>query len=263
MISLLDLAFPAGVSANDDTYREVLLVYETKPNPPRYLGSGTGIDWEKPGLTLELFKLMEERLPVKFIFKRVPWKRGLYLVQTDQADGIFHASFKKERERLGVYPMKNGIPDHSRAVLVQNYVFYVRRSASVSWDGRILSHFEGNVGVPGGYSILDDLEKMGLPVEESKNHEINFTKLIGNRISVVADLENMADIYLERNRKWGDHIVKLSPPVKTKAYFLIFSHGFYDKNGELAQRIWNAIPEINASKRFRDLVKQYSKQNTP
>ncbi len=237
---------------------EVLLVYETKPNPPRYLGSGTAIDWEKPGLTLEMLRMVERYVPVKFSFKRVPWNRGLYLLETNQADGIFHASFKEERTKLGVYPMKEGKPDTSRAVLVQNYVFYKKKGSPFTWDGKAAANQKKAVGASAGYSIIDDLKKMGIPVEKAKTHEINFTKLMGDRIDAVADLENMADIYLERDRTWGDNIVKLAPPIKSKAYYLLLSQGFYQKHKDIAERIWNALATINGSEEFKALLQKYS-----
>ena len=69
------------------------LAYETTPNPPRHLGEGTAIDWNRPGLTLELLKRVGERLKVNLSFKRVPWMRGLLMLENGEIDGIFHASY--------------------------------------------------------------------------------------------------------------------------------------------------------------------------
>lgn len=77
-------------------------VYETRANPPRYLGEGTAINWDRPGLTLELLKELGRRLQINLKLERYPWKRGLYLAETGEADGIFHASYKPEREAIGV-----------------------------------------------------------------------------------------------------------------------------------------------------------------
>jgi hypothetical protein len=68
-------------SAKESLTPKVLLVYESSHNPPRALGTGTAINWKKPGLTLELIELVSEQTGIEFQFKRMPWKRALYLLE--------------------------------------------------------------------------------------------------------------------------------------------------------------------------------------
>ena len=51
------------------------VVYNNKGAPPRIMGDGTSIDWSKPGITLELFKMVEKRVGVPFQFKRTPIRK--------------------------------------------------------------------------------------------------------------------------------------------------------------------------------------------
>ena len=186
--------------------KTVTLVYEPIHNPPQALGRGTAIDWSKPGLTLELLRLVGKQLGVDFQFKRVPWKRGLYLVKKNQVDGIFHASYKEKREKVGGYPKREGAVDPQRSIFFQSYVLYTLKSSTVDFDGTEVVGIDGDIGVMSGYSIAEKLEKMGLSIDPSPTQEMNFSRLSSGKIEAFATLENMADDFLSRN---NDHFTSV------------------------------------------------------
>ena len=86
----------------------IRVVYFNKENPPRVMGSGASIDWAKPGISVELFKMVAQSVGVQFEYQRMPWKRCLYAVEHGMADTTFHASFKPARAKFGVYPTRDG-----------------------------------------------------------------------------------------------------------------------------------------------------------
>lgn len=234
----------------------VHLAYEEKPNPPRYYGSSLTTDWARPGLTLELLRMVGTTLAVRFEFRRMPWKRALYLLEQGDIDGLFHASFKEDRMAIARYPMADGRPDASRAVFTQSYLFYARESSGVRWDGATLRGVETPIGAERGYSIVDDLERLGYTVDAEKDQRLNLAKLVAGRIDAYAGLEGMTGAILRS----GDYptIVALAPPIVTKPYFLVFSHAFYDEDTALAERIWDAIGRLSNSPAFEALIPRYA-----
>lgn len=84
------------------------LALETKNNPPRVFGEGTSIYWPWPGETIELLCRAAAIAEVGIDFRRIPWTRGLHLLEFGRVDGLFHASFTAERQAIGVYPMAAG-----------------------------------------------------------------------------------------------------------------------------------------------------------
>ncbi len=248
---------PRQVNAETAEPTEVLIIYDTKANPPIIMGDGTKINWDKPGTTIELLRLVGDRLGIKVVFKRVPWNRGLFLVETNQTDGIFHASFKKTRLKIGVYPMKGGKHDQSRSILTHSYVLYKLRGSPVQWDGKDFTNVEGPIGATFGFAIVGDLEKMGFKVEEAKTPENSLRKLIHGRIAAYAELEGIVDPILEKNRDQFGDIEKVYPPLRSKAYYLMFSHGFYKNNRKVAERIWDEIKTVRNSEHFKLIVKRY------
>ena len=235
----------------------VRLAFEPVANPPRYYGEGTAIDWSRPGLTLELLKLVEKHLDITFSYQRMPWNRALYLLETNDLDGVFHASFVPERTKLGVYPMVNNQPNPTRAIFTQSYAFYRLRGSTFGWDGHTVSGADRPVGVTIGYSVANDLKKLGLTVEEDRGKEANFNKLLNGRISAFADLEHMTDLFIHRNPERFGAVEKINNPIIFKHYYLILSHGFYKSNPSLAENIWDAIHAIKESDAFVALLEKY------
>lgn len=228
-------------------------VYETQANPPRYLGTGTGINWDRPGLTLDLLRELGSRLRVTLVIKRFSWNRGLYLLETGEADGIFHASYKKERERIGVYPTtSDGTVDPSRAIFTQAYFLHVLRGSPVRWDGRAITGLDDKaVGATAGYSIIDDLDAMDVKVETGKIQGINLNKLVAGRIAAYAELENMAAAAIASDPAAYSDVVKLQPPLITKPYYLLLSHAFVDRDPALAEAVFDTIAQINADPTYQ------------
>ena len=187
-VCLLALLAPGGVLA--DSQVVLRIVYEETPNPPRHLGEGPLVP-DPPGITIDMLRLAAERLGIALELLRAPWNRGLYMVESGQADGIFHSSFKLDRLPIGVYPMDGDGPDESRAIFQQRYVFFVREGSGVTWDGEVLSGAVRPVGATAGYSVVDDLTALGLSVETERNQLINFRKLQEGRTDAYAELQTM------------------------------------------------------------------------
>jgi polar amino acid transport system substrate-binding protein len=250
----LALAACAGASAAADTV--VRLSFETKENAPRYFGEGTAIAAEKPGLTIELLRRVERRTGVRFEMQRVPWARSLYLLETNQVDGVFHMSFLPERTRFAAYPMRDGQPDRSRSIFTQSYYLYARRGARLAWDGERLAA-EGPIGTTRGYSVARRLEALGARVEQENDLPGSMRKVLAGRLAAYAELENMATRFLARHPDEMRDIVKLQPALRTEPYYLVLSKGFLAREPQLAERIWDAIGEVSRSSEFRDVEREY------
>ncbi|MBF0227110.1 MAG: hypothetical protein HQK76_16825 [Desulfobacterales bacterium] len=94
------------------------------------------------------------------------------------------------------------------------YVLYKLKGSPLQWDEttKTLSGIKQNIGAPRGYSIVDDLKKWNIPVEESPSTYNDFQKLLKDRLDGVAALELAGDFYLKKDSKFND-IEKVSPPL--------------------------------------------------
>jgi polar amino acid transport system substrate-binding protein len=230
--------------------------YETKRNPPGYLGEGTTIDRARLGLTVELLRLIEPRVGVRFEFQRVPWARSMYLLETNQVDAVFHGSYVDDRARIAAYPMRDGKPDAARAVFTQSYYLYARRGSRLAWDGKRLAA-EGPIGTTRGYSVARRLRELGARVEEENDPPSSMRKVLAGRLEAYAELENMATSVLAQHAGEMRDIVKLQPALRTEPYYLLLSKGFQAREPALAERIWSAIGEAVRSPEYRQLERKY------
>ncbi len=232
----------------------VRILYDVFENPPLINGNGTGIDPVRPGLAIELLRMASEQANIRIDLSRTPWQRGLYLIETGQADAIFASSYVEERLRYGVYPLKDGHPDTHRKLFDQSYRLYVRTGSGVGWDGKTLTNLHGPVGATPGYAVVPVLRAMGVQVEEEPSHISNLRKLVAGRLDAYAELDTHVRPLLRSNPKEFGGIVELSPPVLSKPYYLMFSKISYDRAPEVAERLWDAIALVNESAAYQDLL---------
>lgn len=233
----------------------VRIVFDINENPPLFYGNGTMIDPVRPGLTVEMLRMAGDRANIAIELSRTPWQRGLYLIETGQADAIFASSFVEERQSYGVYPLKAGRPDTRRKLFDQSYRLYIRSGSGVAWDGKALTNLQAPVGATTGYAVAEVLRAMGAAVEEEPSHIGNLRKLVAGRLDAYAELDTHIRPLLRSNPVEFGAIVELSPPVLTKPYFLMFSKIFYVKAPEVAERIWDAIAMVNESSAYQDLLR--------
>ncbi|MBE3659733.1 amino acid ABC transporter [Vibrio navarrensis] len=120
----------------------------------------------------------------------------------------------------------------------------------MDWDGEKLADTEQQIGAHLGFSIVNELKKKQLKVQEVKTTEQLFQMLELKRISTMAVQDTMAQQYIAIHNL--SNVKQVEPAITTKDYYLVFSHQFMEANAELAEKIWQEIEQV------RDDV--YSKQ---
>ncbi len=237
--------------------KTLTFVCEDKQDFPTIMGNGNTVLDEKPGMGVEAIRMLEKKVGITVIIKRIPWKRCLNELEKGKADGLFTASYKEKRKQFGIYPEKNGQVDPSKRFTASSYAFYKLKSTTLNFAGKDYSTFTGKVGGPLGYSIVDDLKKKGLQMEESASTEIDFKKLVATRLQAVAALELTGDYYLTTNNSFSAKIEKMNPLIVEKPYYFMVSHQFYAKDPGLAEKIFDAIVEIREDPNYKKKLAAY------
>lgn len=253
LLLVLLAAWPCDAVRADEPRPVVRVVFNTEPNPPIVYGSGTAIDPDKPSLIVELLRLVGARLGVEFQFQRVPWQRGLLMVETGQADAIFASSYNEERARYGAYPMKDGRLDGARRIYLQSYSLFVRRGSDIRFTGEAISGLKAAVGVQGGFAVAAQLEKMGVALDVESSPRDNLLKLMAGRIDAYAEIDTLAEAALRAEPDLAAGIEKVAPPLRITPYFLMMSKIYQQANPELVERIWDAIAEVRATSSYQAL----------
>lgn len=244
-------AWSSGVLAAET----IRAAYEDKSLPPYYTGATEEIDPVAPGVSVELMQEAAKAAGVEIKFVRMPWVRCLKSLQRGEVDVIFNSSFKEDRQDMGVYPMIGGKPDSSRRLATISYALYRLKGSAVAFTGTSITGLgDGPVGASTGYSIIEDLARLGVKTEEAADTMANFKKLASKRIPAVAAQDVQADPLLAD----FPSIEKVMPLMVSKDYFVMASHQFYAKRQDVAERLWAKIAEVR-EKRSAAIYAKYSR----
>ncbi len=226
-----------------DAPKEFRFCYENKEIYPYYTGEGVEVPASKPGASIEVLQQLDAETPeIDFRYERSPWKRCLYNLELGVVDGLI-GSYQPERERIGVYPRRQGELDFSRAINTSSsYCLFLRRGASQGWDGE---NFTGKwpypIAVPFGYSVADFIRDKGLDVYEAKDRKLALLLLQNGRASGAALLCEPAIHLLDRRSADYPDVVLHQPPLEIRGAYLLFSKDFYQENQVLAEQLWDRI----------------------
>ncbi|MEH6632745.1 MAG: transporter substrate-binding domain-containing protein [Halopseudomonas aestusnigri] len=234
------LSMGAGLTTSDASQLKLRIGYNENSSYPHFLGNGP-LPANPPGLSIDIIEFIADELSFDIEFLRMPGRRVLHELKANRLDAAFIFSFKHERQEFGVYPMAGAAPDSNRRLAVLTYVLYKPAGSDLNWTGERFENLRGAIGANAGYSIVADLRKRGVLVEEAKSTLNNFTKLRNGRIEAVADQEIVADAYLKKNNLNG--VEKNQNPLVTKDYFMIFSHKFSNTHPEMRDKVWQLIAE--------------------
>lgn len=210
---------------------------------------------DRSGLNMVMMRLMEPHVGRRIVVDLQPWRRCLVSLQEGRVDGAFKASFREDRLKFGLYPMQGAKPDPHRHMLEESYHLYRMKGTPVDWDGARFANASGPVGAQSGFSIIEQLRGQGLEVDDgAKAAEIIFDKLQRGRIVAAALQTNQGDHALASNPALAARIEKVGPPLAVKAYYLMLSRQFVEKNPALAERVWAAVAQVRESGEYKQAV---------
>ena len=251
--------FMSTITVVDVAHSEILelnFAYADLEQPPYIYGEGKDIPIN-PGVVVDMLKIVDQRMPgLKINFVRLSWKRCLQYLHLGNVDGIFNASFLPERLQNGVYPTLDGQPDLTKRLVTISYGIYTLDNSLITWDGQNFMHLNGLVGVNRGFSVISNLKKMGVPLQEVDSVSQNFLKLQLGRIEAVLAQNVTAYAVLQKQDRFKG-ISQLSIPFITKPYYLMLSHQFVKKHREVAEQIWKEIENVREAE-FDNLMANYT-----
>lgn len=225
--------------------KAITLCYEDEDAFPWMLKHGKG-------LNSVLLEQVAASLSIDLKLVGTSWKRCLLDVESGQVNGSVAASYKEDRTRYAVYPTTNGKPDPSRRIYSDSYSLYRLKGSQIDWNGREFSKLAGLVGVQSGYSIADDLKKLGVKIDDSsKTTENLMEKLVADRVQAIAALTLEADHQIRRNKDLSRKIQKIKTPLSEKPYFVIFGKDFYNSNPKAIEEFWTKVAAVRNSAGYK------------
>lgn len=205
------------------------------------------------GLNFDLIRMAAARAKVSVEFVNLPWKRCQALLQNNEVQGLFAASFQPDRMALGAYP-GGAQPDASRRLYVDRYVLVRRKGDPVDWDGKKLHHLQGTVGTQLGYSVGRTLQKLGVPVDDgSQTAPELLKKLLSGRVGAIALGGSDAAVHLADGAPFAAQLEVAPLALEEKPYYLLLSHQLINDQRELAERLWSGLAAARQSAEYQRL----------
>lgn len=255
---LRSVAFCFALLACKAFGQTITLATDDTPGDPFIIGGGDSFKEVRPGIEIEMYRDIAQKLGVTLELKRLPWNRALVMLEHGDIDGLFPASFKLGRTLIGHYPKKHAVIDISKRSRTNGYHLYQKKDSKLSWNGKEFTNLNGkSLGAHQGWAIVDDLKAMKVDVVEIPAHSKAPELILYDRVAGFVAMETVFDSYLKQNPIAAREIVKVFPPVKEKNYYLLFSKQFYKKEADLAEQFWNEIKAYQQSEYFSELVKRY------
>jgi polar amino acid transport system substrate-binding protein len=232
--------------ATTDTYRERVRVSEGK------------LPMENPGWFVELSSRAARQCGANIEFVFLPWARVLQRVESGEIHAAFNSSYKEERTKYGVYPLKAGIPDKSRASKAYAYLAYTRiDSSDVSLT--VGENMQGRtIAAERQASIIPELIKRGAEIYETASFETMLRMLANHRVDAVVGIEDNLDGILDQNPELAQVIIKLNPPVVEKIGYVMFSKIYYAGHQELVECFWSSSAQLRDTPWFEQMRASYN-----
>ncbi|MCK5349226.1 MAG: transporter substrate-binding domain-containing protein [Desulfobacula sp.] len=260
LIAVVLMSLPCRADESEQTVKILLSV---KKYPPYVMDEGVNINWDLPGISLEILRLTEKKLGMKFEYYRTDWNRGLYMIEQGDCDAIFPSSYREERAKYAVYPMKDNKPDPSRAIRTYAYWLYVREGSDVTWDGQRIKNLNKPVAAIMGNAIVADLKNAGYAVNDNFHEYPSMLEmLLKNYTDAVAGFDMTVDRKIVEHPERFKGIKRINIPLRAKNGYLMFSKHFSKQHSDSMENIWDMIRTIKTSPEFEKIKQKYQSLQT-
>lgn len=204
---------------------------------------------ELKGGAVDIVKEAFRRMGQDITMEMVPMKRGQYMLQTGQVDGMFTLYKTPERREYAYYP--------ESPVLSRIISFYVRHDSPIAFDGDLTSMLHYPIGVVLGYSYGAELdayiEKDSFAqIDAAPYLENTVKKLVEGRFDILPHTK-LDMVPLLRKMNYEEKVKELSPSIVELPVYLAFTK----KKGELvpiADTFSKTIKEMIQDKTHEQLL---------
>lgn len=239
--------------------------YEDKPLEPYYRGSGSEIPPKDPGATIEhLQQLTAQVSGITLQLERRPWKRCLAKLAQGDIDAVV-ASYRPEREDIGVYPLQDHLPDPQRAFSEHQTCLVQKKGSGWHWDGEQVTGLETMVVArPLGYAPLLVPGPKQVLMHYTLSGTMDLELLQAGRVHAVTTLCRIAGQSVVSPNILQHDLQVLTPALHRNVGYLLFSHQFYRQHQPEAAALWQQLATNKGTEIYqRYLVQAYLPATAP
>ena len=201
------------------------------------------------GIDYEVMEAVFQRLNIPFEIKFFPWKRCLYMMQVQEADGILDGGITEDRKTYLFFP--------EEPLSESSLVMFYHKDHPIQLD-TIEDLKQYLVGTQIGYIYSQGIAEMLIHRDDVKTIEQNFLKLEANRIDLML-VDRVVGLYKVAAFEGRDQLAMVELPEQLlNIYYLGFAKkAGYDK---LAMRFSRALSEFKQTQAYHDILLKYGQR---
>lgn len=234
-----------GLSSQPALAEQITLCYEEQDYRP-YLRTTTQITDEKTGLRgmfPDMALLAGKQVGIKVRFTTSSWKRCIDLLRTGQADGMFAAIYKAEREKWAVYPRTEGKVDITKRLWTVDYSVYSHRNSPLIWNGTGFQFVVNGIDAPAAYFTYDQLREMAVLPARNSLPEKGLQLLALQRLDGYVLERFTAESLIDR-LKLNDQLKSHQPLFASENLYLVLSKQWARAQPDRADAFWAALANV-------------------
>lgn len=241
--------------------KEFLICYEDQNMPPYIISATEQSPNDALGILPEIVNAAVRNAGMVPKYVKFPWKRCLLLLGQNKVDGLFASIFQKDRQILGRYPRKDGAEDKSRCLMSVGYTIFTSAKNPVLWDGSFYGNVAPTIAAPLGYVVVRTLkEKHGLKANTQLSPPMAMKFVAKDQLDGYIVEERIGKTVIQQAGLQGQ-VIPLSPIFEQHYWHFMISHGFYDKNSDTAESIWDQI-KLQRERMFPANLKEIPAKNS-
>lgn len=241
---IISLLFTALSYAS--TFDQELIIVRGNENYPPYEYTK---DHQLTGFHIELVQHVAKEIPVKAVFKNVPWKRALSMIEDGTADAITFITKTKERERFTLFLEENKLSSS-----YSGFIALTGHHLSKRYDGTLASVEDLNIGVQLGFKYGNAFDNAtNITKVELSSAEKLYSTLYAKRIDLA--IISMNEFLEHQKLGKAKGIEFLKPAFSEFTNYLAFTKA--KNTEEIAHRFAKGFKNFRQTKTYRKLVEKY------
>ena len=260
-LGLMGMGLSSAYASDTASPSEMTFCYENqnylpfiKHSPEQGVVEGKVVEG-KNGALPDLVIKATQKLGIRAVFVRKPWKRCIVLLRAGEVDGIFAAIWQPDRDKWGVFPKAANHPDIRYRIWQVNYSIYSHRNSGLTWDGSTFSGVLNGISAPLGYVAEGKLRQLGVKSRSSYLPSEGLRLVAKNRLDAYV-LESTIGDYLVSSEGLGTLVRSLPAPLFSADWYLPLSHQLVKKYPDISVRFWKALADARQT-HGETLKKQY------
>lgn len=199
------------------------------------------------GVLVQIVQTIFQRanIPVELVF--YPFRRAFEETKEGKITGLFN--FYKTEERLKDF-------DYSDPILSNPLVLFVPKESALQFNGSLNDLKGKTIGAMLGYTYGTAFDNATtFSIDQATSHEINFNKLVSNRIDAYP-CDKLVGLYVLDKEHLISKVKFLPIPLKVMEGHIGFTK---NKHADILRKINKVIEDMKQNKEIEKIVDQYMK----